>query len=362
MGKIKVIIADDSRLMREVIGGMLREEEDIEIIGQAADGRQAVQLCEELNPDILVLDVIMPEMDGIEVLKELRKAHSNTRTIVFSSKTQRFAPITVEALALGAAGYIPKPQSIREEENYNATKQDLLDLVRGLGKLRSRTTQNTQKSRKSALPITQPPETVKAPTEKPAFPEIIVLATSTGGPNALSRLLKSIPNRLSVPLALVQHMPKEFLPQLAERLNKESIHTVKVIEDGEMPEKGVWYIAPGESHSRFVLDKFKRIHFQVFDGPKDAFCLPSANPLFRSAAMLYRNKCHGVVLTGMGYDGLDGSKMIKSLGGTLIIQEKSDSVVWGMPGAVFDAGLADYTMTLEQIGAYLTETIGEVAV
>lgn len=361
MNRIKVIIADDSRLMREVIGGMLREETDIEIIGQAADGRQAVQLCEELNPDILVLDVIMPEMDGIEVLKELRRAHSDTRTIVFSSKTQRFAPITVEALALGAAGYIPKPQSIRIEENYNATKKELLDLVRGLGKPRSSKTQNTQRSRSSALPTITPPAQKPPSLAKPAFPEIIVLATSTGGPNALSRLLKSIPNRLSVPVALVQHMPKEFLPQLAERLNKESIHPVEMIADGKKPEPGVWYVAPGESHSRFVLDKNKKIHFQVFEGPKEAFCLPSANPLFRSAAMLYRNKCHALVLTGMGYDGLDGAKMIKSLGGTLIIQEKSDCVVWGMPGAVFDAGLADYSMTLEQIGAYLTETIGEEA-
>jgi two-component system chemotaxis response regulator CheB len=344
--KIRVVVADDSATMRKTLSMILTEQDDIEVVAEAVNGQEAIDFAKRHRPDILVLDVEMPVKDGIEVLKELRKTGLRTKTILVSSLTQRFAPVTVQGLALGAVGYIPKPTASEKGRTIDDVAAKLLDLIRNV----AAPSENQRYAHATEMQSVVPAEMINPPFSASALQiSIAVMASSTGGPNALSLFLDSITAPVPFPVVLVQHMPKIFLPQLAERLSSESKIPVLMAEDNLLLKPGHFYVAPGEIHTKVERDHDGNFRSHLFDGPAEQFCKPSANPLFRSAAVAAKQNCLALVFTGMGSDGLHGAHMVRRLGGTVIVQDKESSVVWGMPGAIAAAGLANAQLKIEEM-------------
>lgn len=346
--KIRVLIADDSTSMRNMLTAVLLPQDDMELLPAAKDGEMAVTFCRDFKPDVLVLDVEMPKLDGIEVLKILRHEAPAVRTILLSSLTQRFAPITVQGLSLGAVGYIPKPSALQEGLSLDEVAAKLLDLIRSVAS-------SSEKKRYSALSTVPRLPQMKPDLEPDEMHPVqfVAIASSTGGPNALSRLFKSVNGIWPAPALIVQHMPKIFLPQLAERLSMESGVPFEMADHEKPVKKGIVYVAPGEIHTKIEAGSDANPRFMLVDSPPEQFCKPSANPSFRSAAQVYRRGTLAVVLTGMGSDGMHGANLVKHYGGTVAVQDKDSSVVWGMPGAVAEAGLADFILPLEDMGGWL---------
>ena len=351
MSKLSILIADDSPAMRSFLTDIVQQIADATVIGTASNGEEAVEKGKELNPDILLLDVVMPKKDGIEVLRELRNTRPYIKIIIISSLSKRFAPVTVQALALGAVGYIPKPSINNDGKSLEDVSKELIDMVNGL---------RSVDDDKSSEGITSFKEGSRREESNYSNviekPKILVVASSTGGPVALQTLLYNLDKPLSIPVVIVQHMPRMFLPQLAARLSRDIDYPVEIAEDGDQLDSSKIYIVQGEMQTR-LKKKGDIIRFDVYDGKKEAFCKPSANPLFRSAGVIFKSHCMGIVLTGMGSDGLDGSRMIRKLGGSILIQDKKSSVVWGMPGHVSEENLANKELNLKQISAYVNRRL-----
>jgi two-component system chemotaxis response regulator CheB len=348
MSRIRVLVVDDAVVIRRLISEVLGSEPDIEVVGVAANGRLALAKIPQVNPDCITLDVEMPEMDGLETLRELRKTWPKLPVIMFSTLTVKGAVRTLDALSLGATDYVTKPANVGSFTE--ATARLRLELI---PKIRVHTGHKAP-----AVVISVPTahgNVVKEPL--PTQPvEAICIATSTGGPAALSMVVPSIPASIGVPIFLVQHMPPMFTALLADRLNQSSALQVKEGAQGETAQPGYLYVAPGGHHMEVQRNNGKVI-IQLTDAPPENSCRPAADVLFRSAAAVYGRGLAAAILTGMGQDGLRGAESIAAARGEIIAQNEESSVVWGMPGAIVHAGLATQILPVSEVGPALSRIV-----
>lgn len=345
MKPIEIAIADDSYVIRAVLEMIIGSQPDMKVVASVENGELALKAIDEKHPDILLLDIEMPVMDGITTLKHLFTKRVKTKVIVLSTLTAKHAPITIHALSLGAAAYLQKPTTQGNKRSIEEISARLLDLIRNLFG-----SPHDVKPPSSEKEI----ESVHEAVQKRGRPEIVVIGSSTGGPNALSVVLQQMQKPVPVPVVIIQHMPDSFIPQLANRLTQDADIPVLVASQHMQLEPGYVYIGPGDIHTEIRVSDKGTYFFELVDSPPEVFCKPSVNPLFRTAARLFRHKTLGVILTGMGEDGLDGSRHIKRLGGRMIAQDSQTSVVWGMPKAVVAENLADEVLPLEKIGAEIS--------
>lgn len=338
MRKIRVLIVDDSTVVRRLLTDALGSDPELEVAGTAPNGKIALDKMAQINPDVVTLDIEMPEMDGLTTLGNLRKTYPTLPVIMFSTLTQRGAVDTLNALALGASDYVTKPSNVGSvTAGIAAVKTELIPKIKAL----------CLKHTSAHAPVTAARPTLKPATHNSKV-EMLAIGVSTGGPNALTDLFKQLPSEMPVPIVIVQHMPPVFTRYLAERLDAVSPLTVHEARGGEVLRPGVAWLAPGDHHlviSR-VSDGFVT---QLTKAPPENSCRPAVDVLFRSVAEQVGAGTLGVVLTGMGYDGLRGSEAIRRAGGRVIVQDQATSVVWGMPGAVAQAGLADRILPLSQV-------------
>lgn len=348
-GKIRVLVVDDSAVMRRAITTTLAKDPRIEIAGTANNGRAALEALPLLRPDVVTLDIEMPELDGLAALRELRKTHPRLPVIMFSSLTQRGAQATILALTAGASDYVGKPADLANlTEAFRCLETELIPKVKMFGEqvLQQREAAAGQHAADApAEPVIVRPGRIRRGTI-----EAVCLGVSTGGPMALVQLFAAWAEPLAVPLLIVQHMPPTFTALLAQRLTSAGVMDVQEAQDGDLVEPGRAYLAPGGRHMEVVRTE-AAARLRITDEAPENSCRPSADVLFRSAANVYGGSLLGVVLTGMGSDSLKGCHAIRARGGNILAQDEATSVVWGMPGAVVKAGLADTVLPLAEIAA-----------
>lgn len=348
MRKIRVLIVDDSVVIRRLLSDILAQDPEIEVAGIAPNGKIALAKLPQVNPDLVTLDIEMPEMDGLETLMALRKTYAKLPVIMFSTLTERGAGATLEALSRGATDYVTKPANIGSvAAGIQSVRQQLIPKIKALcpGILAPPATQ---------LPVSSPLPAI-APTKRGATPrrcDAVVMGSSTGGPQALAAVLSKMPHDFPVPIVVVQHMPPVFTLHLARRLNDECPLEVLESRGNETVRPGQVLIAPGGFHLE-LRRQGNDVRTMLHDGPPENSCRPAVDVLFRSAASVYGSACLGVVLTGMGQDGLRGAQHLVQIGGDVIAQDEATSVVWGMPRAVAQAGCARSILPLSQISSEL---------
>jgi two-component system chemotaxis response regulator CheB len=340
VSKIRVMVVDDSVVIRRQVADELGLDPDVEVISTASNGRFALAKMEQATPDLVILDVEMPEMNGLETLVELRKKYPKLPVIMFSSLTERGAAETLDALARGASSYFPKPSTGGLEESRRVIREKLLPEIKALVR----------------RPKPYPAPAVSGRGLPPAKVEAVVIGASTGGPNALSAVFRALPAGLPVPVLVVQHMPPTFTKMLADRLTAEARIPVHEAADAMEVRAGHGYIAPGDFHLSVVRDGL-RVKTVIRQGPPENSCRPAADVLFRAAAAAYGSGCLGVILTGMGQDGLRGCEAIHAGGGGIVAQDAESSVVWGMPGYVVRAGIASVVLPIDAIGAEIARRV-----
>lgn len=350
---MKVMVVDDSALYRKTIADVLAEDPAIEVVGSAPNGRIAMMKIPELQPDMLTLDMEMPEMDGIATLRELTLKHPRIKSVVFSAHTEKGAELTLDALRLGAVDFVTKPsggQSI--ELSMRKMREELLPKLQALTRNRQAQMPRRQPlARHSGAGLEQ-----KRTMQKLLPRDVIAIGVSTGGPPTLHKLFTQFPRELKQAVLIVQHMPPIFTKKLAEQLDKVGRLPVHEARAGEPVRPGHAYIAPGDYHME-VADRngVKAIH--LHQKPPENFCRPAVDVLFRSVAKSYGERAIGVILTGMGEDGMRGMQVMKEAGIPIIAQDAETSVVWGMPGAVVQAGLADEVVPIEKVYQTISEFI-----
>jgi len=364
--RIRVMIVDDAVVVRGLFARWVDAEPDLELAATLRSGREAVNQLERIDPDVVVLDVEMPELDGIQALPLLLAKKRDLVVLMASTVTRRNAEISLRALALGAADYVPKPPSTREVTTSANFRRELIEKIRELG-LRAKRLRQPRPA-PGAAPAARP--VAPAPSEPgvvlrpmPAIPpRVLLIGSSTGGPQALNALVTQIGGLLQhAPVLIVQHMPPTFTAILAEHLMRLSGRPVREAKDGEEVNAGTIYIAPGGRHMR-VVRRDGVATIALDDGGLVNFCKPAVDPLFSSAAEVWGGKALALVLTGMGSDGLAGARQLVLAGGHVVAQNEATSVVWGMPGQVANAGLCSAVLPLNEIGPQLTRIFaGEVA-
>jgi two-component system chemotaxis response regulator CheB len=349
MMKKRVLIVDDAVVVRRMLSDAVSRDSLLEVVGTAGNGRIALAKFAALRPDIILLDIEMPEMDGLETVRELRQIDARIPILMFSTLTERGASATLEALALGATDYLTKPSNTDMAATSETVTRELLPRIRALCHL---PVSLTAGAGTPGVPLTLPPLAVR-PKRKPpliAPVQIVTIGVSTGGPDALARLLPSLPANLPVPVVIAQHMPPIFTSLLAARLSARCSLPVRECKSGENLTAGCVFIAPGDFHMVTCSEKGV-VRLKTHQGPKENFCRPSVDVLFRSVADVYGGRTLAVILTGMGQDGLKGCELLSGVGARILAQDEASSVVWGMPGFVARNGLADKILPLDQIGA-----------
>ena len=348
MKKVKVLVVDDAMLIRRMVSDVLAADPAIEVVGEAANGRIALQKLTQLTPDLVTLDVEMPEMNGLQTLKEIRRTHPRLPVIMFSAVTERGASDTLEALHYGASDYVTKPGGVAGKEVAQARiREDLVPKIKSLCRVAT------------VLPKGRPASGARAATPftlralGPAIgADIVAVSLSTGGPAALGEIVRKLPADFRAPMLVVPHMAAMFTKFFAERLATQT--QLRVVEpvNGQTLEPGVIYVAPGDFHltvlrragtSVCVLDQEPPVHSHR----------PAADVLFKSVAAAYGSRALAMVLTGMGQDGVRGCEEITAAGGRVIVQDETTSVVWEMAGLVAKAGLADAVLPLADLAGEL---------
>lgn len=344
--RIRVLVVDDSVVMRRLVTHALESDALIEVVGAAANGAIALARIPQLNPDVVTLDIEMPEMDGLEALLQMRQRYPDLRVVMLSTLTEKGAAITLDALERGADDYVTKASSQSSlEQSLQRLRADLLPRIRQFFMLPA-----------THLAAAQSPQAVSAsPWLKQAgqcAPGVVGIGVSTGGPSALAQILPLLPADFPLPILLVQHMPPLFTRLLAERLQNLCALEVHEARDGELIQPGKILVAPGDVHMKAARGS-SGFCVRLDQGAPLNSCRPSVDALFSSLAEIYGGAVLAVILTGMGQDGLRGAEMLKARGARLLAQDEASSVVWGMPGAVAAAGLADQVLPLEQISPVL---------
>ncbi len=344
--KKRVLLVDDAVVVRKALSLAIEQDRDLEVAGTAVNGRVAMAKFPALKPDIVLLDIEMPEMDGLETVRELRKIDTRVPIIMFSTLTERGASATLEALSLGATDYVPKPSNVDMAATLASISRELIPKIRALCRLPEvHVNGSTVKPREQTLPIHVPP---RPRSLSPV--QVVTIGVSTGGPDALARVLPLLPANFPVPIVIAQHMPPIFTSLLAARLSAKSVLPVRECVSGEPLAPGRVVIAPGDFHM-VVSQEEGAVVLKTHQSPKENFCRPSVDVLFHSVARVYGARALAVVLTGMGQDGLKGCETLRAAGARIYVQDEASSVVWGMPGFVARSGLADKILPLDQIGA-----------
>lgn len=353
MDKIRVFVVDDSSTMRRIITDVLSADPELEVVGTAANGRIALEKLPELKPDVMTLDIEMPEMGGLQTVPHVKKAYSQLPIIMFSSLTEQGASHTLQALALGASDYVTKPTAQGASGNIKAIISDeLIGKIKALARV----------GKRGALAAVPKSEATVATVQVSPIPrslcvaQIVAIGVSTGGPNALPEVLSRLPKDFGAPIVVVQHMPPTFTKMFADRLNSSSELAVCEAQDGQALQSGSVYVAPGGFHMALTREGPNGVvRVSLNQMPPENSCRPAADVLFRSVAELYGEQALAVVLTGMGQDGLRGCQAIAAAGGAVLAQDQATSVVWGMPGAVVNAGLARAVLPIERVAAGIIE-------
>ena len=341
--KKRVLLVDDAVVVRKALSTAIGEDPSLEVAATAVNGRIGLAKFVASKPDIVLLDIEMPEMDGLETVRELRKIDRSVPIIMFSSLTERGAAVTLEALALGATDYVTKPSNIDGAATLEAITRELIPKIRALCHLPGERRSLSSEPRLQVRPRLFPPvPRLVSPVQ------IVVIGVSTGGPDALARVLPALPAEFPVPVLIAQHMPAIFTAMLASRLASKSALPVHECSSGEPLQPGCAVLAPGDFH--MVLQQMDGVSRLVtHQGPRENFCRPSVDVLFRSVAAVYGGRTLAVILTGMGQDGLKGCDTLRMQGARIYVQDEASSVVWGMPGFVAKAGLADKILPLDRI-------------
>jgi two-component system chemotaxis response regulator CheB len=343
--QISVLVVDDSVVIRRLVTDALQAEPDIRVVGTAPNGKVALAKIAQLAPDIVTLDIEMPEMDGLTAIKEIRKTHAKLPVIMFSTLSVAGGAATLEALSSGASDYVTKPANVGSvRESMASVREQLIPRIRALC------------GRRAPVATTAVPVRRAASTGPAQKVELLAVGCSTGGPEALTSVLTRMPADLPVPVVVVQHMPPVFTRLFAERLDRVSKLRVVEATDGVTLQPGHVYVAPGDRHLE-VARVGTQVRTRLHDGPPECFCRPAVDVLFRSVAAAYKGAALGLVLTGMGQDGKRGSEVLRDVGARVVVQDEATSVVWGMPGAIASAGLADAVLPLDQIGSAVIERI-----
>ena len=342
--RIRVLIVDDSVVIRTLVTQVLSEDPQLEVVGTASNGVIGLQRVAQLEPHVLTLDIEMPQMDGLELLRHLRTLHPHLRVIMFSTLTERGATATFEALSLGAHDYVTKPANGGAIDRSMARlREDLVPKIKqfffaSTGAQPAASARGHQPGRAGWKGLNRP--------------KAVVIGVSTGGPAALQAILPALPADFPLPILIVQHMPPLFTGLLAERLNATCKLPVGEASQGEQVREGRILIAPGDFHMRLAgNDQGAWIHLD--QGAPLNSCRPAVDALFASAGDVYGGAVLAVILTGMGQDGLRGTETLKAQGARVLAQDEASSVVWGMPGAVVRANLADQIVPLDQVAAPL---------
>jgi two-component system chemotaxis response regulator CheB len=347
---IRVLVVDDSVVVRRLVTDALARDPRIEVVGSASNGRLALTKAEQLDPDVVTMDVEMPDLDGIEAVRQLRRAGHRMPVIMFSTLTERGAAATLDALAAGATDYVAKPANVGSvQESLAQVADQLVPKVVALAGARRAAAVPGAVARPGAV-AARPPVGPR-PAPKPHAVRLVLVGSSTGGPEALSRVVGAWTVPPPVPVLVVQHMPPVFTRQLASRLDRLGPATVVEAEDGVPLAPGTVLVAPGNRHLEVRVGPGGSLRTALTDAPPVNFCRPAVDVLFRSAVAAVRGELLGVVLTGMGADGRTGCQEIVEAGGTVLAQDQGSSVVWGMPGAVVTAGLAHAVVPLDQVAA-----------
>ena len=374
--RARVLITDDAVVVRRLVSDVLASVPTIEVVGTAPNGRIALQKIGQLSPDIVILDVEMPDMDGIATLVAIREEHPDLPVVMFSTLTERGAAITLEALMRGANDYVTKPANVGSvAEAMDRVRAELVPRIHALCGIdqgegdRPRRVATSPLAARRIRQAASAEEAAPAPRPAPAPPtplqrvDLVVVGISTGGPNALAALVPALPADLPVPVLVVQHMPPMFTRLLAERLDNHTSLRVREAAGGEVVGPGDVWIAPGDRHLE-VRASGGQMRLVTHEGPRENSCRPSVDVLFRSAAAVAGRHVLGVVMTGMGHDGLSGSQDLLAAGARVVAQDESTSVVWGMPGAVVEAGVADDVVALDGMADEIARrvAIGRVSV
>ncbi len=352
---IKVLVVDDSAFMRKALTSMLQEDPEIKVIGTARDGLEAIEQIQKLRPDVVTLDVEMPRMDGLTALKEIMQK-CPVPVIMVSSLTTEGAKVTLEALDLGAVDFIPKNLS-ELSVNIVKIKGMLIDKIKTIGRrglVKRKPIVRPAEPPKVETPKVEPPKVKIATTERRIG--IVSIGTSTGGPKALQEIIPKLPKDFPVPIVIAQHMPPNFTKPFAERLDQLSQLSVKEAEEGEPIKPGMVYIAPGRGHMRLKRRGIETL-ISISEDKEDFIYRPSVDALMSSVAETFPGRCLGVILTGMGNDGEKGCKKIKETGGKIFAQSEDTCVVYGMPRAVVEAGIADKIVSIDEMAGEIINAV-----
>jgi two-component system, chemotaxis family, protein-glutamate methylesterase/glutaminase len=339
---LRVLIVDDSIFVRNVLNQMISSDPDLEVMGQAANGKAALEFIEKEVPDIMTLDVEMPIMNGIETIKAVLKKWK-IPIIMISSLTSQGASVTLEALSLGAADFIQKPEGVIPLE-LDKIKDDLIKKIKVLTGRRGAAVA----ARTPSVAYDAKPAAVKPAVGATRDFKIVTIGISTGGPKSLSKMLIDIPKDINAAYVVVQHMPKTFTGPFAKRLNDICQVRVKEAENGDVVRPGIVYIAPGDQHL-LLTNKNNVVKLKTSDDSKMSGHRPSADVLFYSAAQELGRRIIGVIMTGMGSDGAKSIQKIKEFGGATIAQDEASCVVFGMPKVAIELGHVDSVVSLDDI-------------
>jgi two-component system chemotaxis response regulator CheB len=353
---IRVLIIDDSSLMRKLISSFFSDTADIEVVGTAMNGRFGLHKMGTLAPDVIILDLEMPEMNGIEFLKEKKRRHVDTPVIILSSHAERGAKVTMEAIAAGASDFLLKPATDQGQSLPDVAEQ-LIQLVRIYGALARKKTRPPEIEKPVPLiklPLKEPipPVRKKTPLRKPERTDVIAIGVSTGGPNALRSILPQLRPDLNLPILIVQHMPAGFTEEFAYSLNRICPLKVKEAEDGDVVAGGRIFIAPGDRHI-VVRERPLANVIELDDSDPVHGHKPSAEMLFTSVARVYRNRSCALIMTGMGKDGAEAIGNVYEEGGITLAQDEGTSVVFGMPKVAIGLGYIHHILPLPAIPEFL---------
>lgn len=360
--KLRALVVDDTSLFRKVVSDALLSLPDVEVIATAPNGRIALERAATLKPDLITLDIEMPEMDGIEVLEALKARGIECGVIMVSALTRKGGDLTIRALERGAFDFITKPTDGDSKNNLAAISSALAPIVSAYRRrLEIRSILKSPAQAAAAAPVAAPVVKPSVPAVESHAPvrkaDLVLIGVSTGGPNALAKLLPALPGNFPVPVLIVQHMPPLFTKSLAASLAEKSKVAVKEAEEGEVIRAGTAYIAPGGRHMKIVPGSKGEIKLAITDDPLENNCRPAVDYLFRSVANHFTGGTAAVIMTGMGSDGVLGLRLLKRKGCRVIAQNEASCVVFGMPGEAVKAGVVDVVAPLDHIADEIIRSV-----
>jgi two-component system chemotaxis response regulator CheB len=353
----RVLVVDDTSIFRRIISDALLGIPEVEVVGTASNGKLALARIAVLQPHVITLDIEMPEMNGIDVLAAMRASGHKASAIMLSSLTVKGGEMTVRALEAGAFDFITKPEGRSQEENLAELRGRLRPMIQALA--RQREIRSILKTTSGAAPTPALPVAAGQRMPSRTGSPIVLIGVSTGGPAALAQLLPALPAKIGAPIFIVQHMPPLFTEALAQRLQAKCVIKVKEAQNGEIAEADCAYLAPGGKQMKLAPGKDGEILIRITEDPPENACRPSVDYLFRSVALHFPGRAIAAILTGMGNDGTEGTRMLKRGGSFAIAQDEASCVVFGMPREAILAGVIDTVVPLPKIAAAIVRAVAE---